>query len=117
MKKNLKFSVIVNLNASGGKNLSLINEVIKLLKSDHEVKVFKTYNKDQAKTVFKKLPDENFDRIIIAGGDGSICFAVNELFQNNSLQDKIVGFIPAGSTNILQIETKKVVRQVTSMTF
>lgn len=106
MKKNLKFSVIVNLNASGGKNLSLINEVIKLLKSDHEVKVFKTYNKDQAKTVFKKLPDENFDRIVIAGGDGSICFAVNELIQNNGLQDKIVGFIPAGSTNILQIETK-----------
>ena len=44
MKKNLKFSVIVNLNASGGKNLSLINEVIKLLKSDHEVKVFKFIN-------------------------------------------------------------------------
>ena len=106
MKKNLKFSVIVNLNASGGKNLSLINEVIKLLKRDYEVKVFKTYNKDQAKNVFKKLPDENFDRIVIAGGDGSICFAVNELFQNNGLQDKIVGFIPAGSTNILQIETK-----------
>ena len=106
MKKNLKFSVIVNLNASGGKNLSLINEVIKLLKRDHEVKVFKTYNKGQAKNVFKKLPDENFDRIAIAGGDGSICFAVNELFQNNGLQDKIVGFIPAGSTNILQIETK-----------
>ena len=55
MKKNLKFSVIVNLNASGGKNLSLINEVIKLLKKDHKVKVFKTYNKDQAKMFTKEV--------------------------------------------------------------
>ena len=59
MKKNLKFSVIVNLNASGGKNLSLINEVIKLLKRDYEVKVFKTYNKDQAKNVFKSMNFRN----------------------------------------------------------
>ena len=42
------------------------------------VKVLKHIVKIKQK-LFLKNCDENFDRIVIAGGDGSICFAVNEL--------------------------------------
>ena len=105
MEKKLKFAIIFNANAAGGRKLRLINKVIELIERDHDIKLFRTENEKEAKIVFKKLFRENFDRLIIAGGDGSMCFAINEII-NNNIDDKLVGYIPVGTTNILQIETK-----------
>ena len=101
----MKFAIIFNANAAGGRKLRLINKVIELIERDHDIKLFRTENEKEAKIVFKKLFRENFDRLIIAGGDGSMCFAINEMI-NNNIDDKLVGYIPVGTTNILQIETK-----------
>jgi len=102
----LKFVIILNSNAAGGRKLNLINNVISLLKKNHQVELFETKSEEAAAKVFKELSNKKFDRLVIAGGDGSVCFAINEIFKRLSLSNKMIGFIPAGTVNILQIETK-----------
>ena len=102
----MNFAVIFNANAAGGRKLKLINKVIHLLEKNHNVDLFKTQSEEQAKEVFKELSNKQFDRLIFAGGDGSVCFGINEMFKSNTLKDKLVGYIPAGTANILQIETQ-----------
>ena len=106
MRKRLKFCVILNANASGGKKLRLINKVIHLLKTEHDVELFKTVSEESAKETFKNLSVKNFDRLILAGGDGSVCFGINQILKYTSLTNKKIGYIPSGTANILQIETK-----------
>jgi len=106
MKKRLKFCVIFNVNAYGGKKLKFTNKVINLLKIEHDVELFKTISKDAAKEVFKNLSVKNFDQLILAGGDGSVCFGINQILMYPTLINKRIGYIPAGTTNILQLETQ-----------
>ena len=106
MGKKLKFCIILNVNASGGRKLRLINKVIYLLKVDHDIELFKTTSEEDAKEIFKNLSIKNFDRLVLAGGDGSVCFGVNQILKYPSLADKKIGYIPTGTANILQIETK-----------
>lgn len=106
MYKKLNFVVIFNANAAGGRKIKLINKVLALLEKKHIVELFKTQSEEHAKDVFKKLSTKTFDRLIVAGGDGSVCFAINEMIKNQNLDDKLVGYIPAGTANILQIETQ-----------
>ena len=105
MSRRIKFSVILNSNAVGVRKLRLINKVIELIKRDHDVELFKTQSEDRAKLVFKELSKKDFDRLVVAGGDGSVCFAINEMI-NNNLEDKLVAYIPTGTANILQVETQ-----------
>ena len=105
-QNRFKFAVIFSANGAGGRKLKLINAVINMLKNNHEVELFKTQSASAAVDVFKKLSKKKFDRLVIAGGDGSVCFAVNEMLKLSGLNDKLVGYIPAGTANILQIETK-----------
>jgi len=106
MSKKLYFAVIFNANAAGGRKLKLINEVIYLLEKNHIVDLFKTQSEEHARKVFKELSNKQFDRLVFAGGDGSVCFGINEMFKSDNLKDKLVGYIPAGTANILQIETQ-----------
>ena len=106
MNKKLNFTVIFNANAAGGRKLKLINKVIYLLEKNHTVDLFKTQSEEHARKVFKELSNKQFDRLVIAGGDGSVCFGINEMFKSDNLKDKLVGYIPAGTANILQIETQ-----------
>ena len=106
MNNKLNFAVIFNANAAGGRKLKLINKVIYLLEKNHLVDLFKTESEDHARKVFKELSNKKFDRLVFAGGDGSVCFGINEMFKSDNLKDKLVGYIPAGTANILQIETQ-----------
>mgnify|MGYP003730051663 FL=1 len=55
--------------------------------------------------VFKNLSNKDVDRIVIAGGDGSICFGINQIINQYKDNSKpLIGYIPAGTANILQIE-------------
>ena len=106
MEKKLKFCIIFNVNAYGGKKLKLTNKIIDLLKIKHDVELFKTISEDAAKEVFKNLSIKNFDQLILAGGDGSVSFGINQILKYPTLVNKRIGYIPAGTTNILQLETQ-----------
>jgi diacylglycerol kinase (ATP) len=104
MINKLKFCIIVNINARGDKKL--LSQVTDLLKHDHDVEIFESKSISDNKEIFKNLSSKVFDRLVIAGGDGSFNFAINEILQHSSLLKKDTGFIPLGTTNILQIETQ-----------
>ena len=107
MEKRLNFSIVFNPNAAGGRDSRLIKMVISLLKENHSVELFKTNSEKDAEKVFKKLEDNSTNRIVIAGGDGSMCFAINQIInQSKDSYKPLFGYIPAGTANILQIETQ-----------
>ena len=102
MTNKLKFCIVVNINTFGNKKL--LNEVISLLRNNHDVEVFESKSENIAREIFKDLSSKIFDRLVLAGGDGSINFAINEILQHPSLLNKEIGYIPIGTANILQIE-------------
>ncbi len=100
------YCLIYNLNSSSGRKSKFINRVLSKLKENNYVDYFETKTINQAKKIFKDFNQKNYDRLIVAGGDGSVSFAINELIKNNFnfKDDFAIGYIPAGTANLLQAE-------------
>ena len=100
------YCLIYNLNSSSGRKSKFINKVLSKLKENNSVDYFETKTINQAKQIFKDFNQKNYDRLIVAGGDGSVSFAINELIKNdfNFKDDFAIGYIPAGTANLLQAE-------------
>ena len=100
------YCLIYNLNSSSGRKSKFINRVLSKLKENNSVDFFETKTINQAKKIFKDFKQKNYDRLIVAGGDGSVSFAINELIKNNFnfKDDFAIGYIPAGTANLLQAE-------------
>ncbi len=100
------YCLIYNLNSSSGKKLKFINRVLFKLKKKNSVDYFETKTINQAREIFRDFNQKNYDRLIVAGGDGSVSFAINELIKNNFnfKDDFAIGYIPAGTANLLQAE-------------
>jgi diacylglycerol kinase family enzyme len=98
--------LIYNLNSSSGGKSIFINRILSKLKENISVDYFETKTINQAKKIFKNFNQKNYDRLIVAGGDGSVSFAINELIKNNFdfKDDFAIGYIPAGTANLLQAE-------------
>ena len=105
MTQKLKFVAVLNSEKAKGKKLRLFNNIIEMVRKNHDIEVFKTESKDQAMALFRELSEKKFDRLIVGGGDGSINFAINAMI-SNKLSDKLLAYIPMGTANILQVETK-----------
>ena len=100
------YCLIYNLNSSSGRKSQFINRVLSKLKENNSVEYFETKTINQAKKIFKDFKQKNYDRLVVAGGDGSVSFAINELIKNdfNFKDDFAIGYIPAGTANLLQAE-------------
>ena len=100
------YCLIYNLNSSSGRKSKFISRVLSKLKENNSVDYFETKTIDQAKKIFKDFNQKNYDRLIVAGGDGTVSFAINELIKNdfNFKDDFAIGYIPAGTANLLQAE-------------
>ena len=77
MTNKLKFCIVVNINTSGNKKL--LNGVISLLRNNHDVEVFESKSENIAREIFRNLSSKIFDRLVLAGGDGSVNFAKKTL--------------------------------------
>lgn len=109
----MKYCLIYNQNSSSGKKSKLVDKIYEKLKVNNNVEYFRTKSEIEAKEIFKNFKDKNYDRLVIAGGDGSVSFAINELIKNgfDFNENFAIGYIPAGTANLLQAElsiTKKV---------
>ncbi|MBD1139873.1 hypothetical protein IDH15_01200 [Pelagibacterales bacterium SAG-MED38] len=100
------YCLIYNLNSSSGRKSKFISRVLSKLKENNSVDFFETKTINQAKKIFEDFNQKNYDRLIVAGGDGSVSFAINELIKNNFnfKDDFAIGYIPAGTANLLQAE-------------
>ncbi|MDA9684059.1 diacylglycerol kinase family protein [Candidatus Pelagibacter bacterium] len=105
MKNKFKFIIIFNQTNITDRKDKKVNKILELLKIDHEVEIFKSYTEVEAKDIYKNLKQKKFDRLIVAGGDGSFSLAINEIIKND-LNEKLIGFIPIGTANILKFEAR-----------
>ena len=103
MKNKFKFIIIFNQTNITDRKDKKVNKILELLKIDHEVEIFKSYTKVEAKDIYKNLKQKKFDRLVVAGGDGSFNLAINEIIKND-LNVRLIGFIPIGTANILKFE-------------
>ena len=102
----MKFCLIYNKNSAGGRKSKFIKKIYDEIKINHEIDLFETTSIIEASEIIKNINKNNYKRLILAGGDGSVSFAINELIKNNIKfeDDFAIGYIPAGTANILQAE-------------
>lgn len=102
----MKFCLIYNKNSAGGRKSKFIKKISKEISKKHEIDLFETTSEKHASEIIKQFGNKKYDRLLVAGGDGSVSFAINELIQNNfDLPENFaIGYIPAGTANILQAE-------------
>jgi len=102
----MKFCLIYNKKSAGGKKSKFIKKIFDEIAKKHEIDLFETTSESHASEIIKEFKDKNYERLLVAGGDGSVSFAINELIKNNfELPSTFaIGYIPAGTANILQAE-------------
>jgi len=118
----MKFCLIYNKNSAGGRKSKFIKKIYDEIKINHEIDLFETTSIIEASEIIKNINKNNYKRLILAGGDGSVSFAINELIKNDIKfeDDFAIGYIPAGTANILQAELgmtkniKKIAKILTS---
>jgi len=118
----MKFCLIYNKNSAGGRKSKFIKKIYEEIKVNHEIDLFETTSTIEASEIIKNINKNSYKRLILAGGDGSVSFAINELIKNDIKfeDDFAVGYIPAGTANILQAELgmtkniKKIAKTLTS---
>lgn len=95
MGKKLLF--VYNPKAGTGSIAGHLSEIIELFsKEGYRVEVFPTACRDDAKKRIMKC-EEDFDLIVISGGDGTLNEAVTGCLESG--KNIPIGYIPAGSTN------------------
>ena len=102
----MKFCLIYNKKSAGGRKSKFIKKILEEISNHHKVDLFETSSESEASEVIKNFELNNYDRLLVAGGDGSVSFAINELIKNdfNFKDDFAIGYIPAGTANLLQAE-------------
>lgn len=91
----MQFLFIIN-PISGNEDKSHLLRMVKAeLKSDHKLTVFKTTGENDTEKIQQELKKENFDRVLVAGGDGTVKLAA-EAMGDHALP---IGILPAGSAN------------------
>ena len=102
----MKFCLIYNKKSAGGKKSKFIKKIFDEINKKHEIDLFETNSESHAAEIIKEFKDKNYERLLVAGGDGSVSFAINEIIKNNfELPSTFaIGYIPAGTANILQAE-------------
>ena len=103
MKK--KYILVCNQIHTNKKKLKSIKKLEDLIRREHYIEVFYSNSLEDAERIYGNLKNKNFDYLIVVGGDGSFNFAINKIIKYN-LEDKILGFIPSGTANILRYEAK-----------
>jgi len=91
----MQFLFIIN-PISGNEDKSHLLRMVKAeLKSDDKLTVFKTTGENDTEKIQQELKKENFDRVLVAGGDGTVKLAA-EAMGDHALP---IGILPAGSAN------------------
>ena len=103
MKK--KYILVCNKINANKKELKTIKKLEDLIRRENFIEVFYSNSLEDAERIYGKFKNKNFDYLIVVGGDGSFNFAINKIIKYN-LEDKILGYIPSGTANILKYEAK-----------
>lgn len=96
MSTNQRVLMVVNPISGGRDKTGITTHVQKVLQQRKSLlKIFETKGKSDKERLFELLENENFDRILSVGGDGTIKL-IAEVLKNDSIP---IGIFPAGSAN------------------
>nr|WP_315244939.1 diacylglycerol kinase family protein [uncultured Flavobacterium sp.] len=99
MKKNIIF--VVNPISGDLDKSDLIEAVQEFATTNHfDLEVYETTGKNDAKQIQTLYDQYNPERIVVAGGDGTIKMVAEAMEQH----DVIIGILPAGSANGLSVD-------------
>ncbi|KQW98569.1 diacylglycerol kinase family protein [Flavobacterium sp. Root420] len=99
MKKNIIF--VVNPISGDLDKSDLVNAVAEFATTNHfDLEVYETTGKNDIKEIQSLYKQYNPERIIVAGGDGTIKMVAEAMEQH----DVIIGILPAGSANGLSVD-------------
>lgn len=99
MKKNIIF--VVNPISGDLDKSDLVNAVTEFATTKHfDLEVYETTGKNDIKEIRSLYEQHNPERIIVAGGDGTIKMVAEAMEQH----DVIIGILPAGSANGLSVD-------------
>lgn len=99
MKKNIIF--VVNPISGDLDKSDLVNAVAEFATTNHfDLEVYETTGKNDIKEIQSLYEQYNPERIIVAGGDGTIKMVAEAMQQHNI----IIGILPAGSANGLSVD-------------
>ena len=99
MKKNFIF--VVNPISGDLDKSDLVNAVAEFATTNHfDLEVYETTGKNDIKEIQSLYEQYNPERIIVAGGDGTIKMVADAMQQHNV----IIGILPAGSANGLAVD-------------
>lgn len=100
----LKNAIFVVNPISGGSDKASLSETVRRYAAEHQISLvdFETTGKSDEQKLLQLYKDQQPERVIVAGGDGTIKMVAEALEQ----QDVILGIIPAGSANGLSVDLK-----------
>ena len=78
----MKFCLIYNKKSAGGRKTNFIKKIVYEIRKQYQVDFFETKSEKQASEIIKNIPKNQYNRLLLAGGDGSVSFAINELIKN-----------------------------------
>ena len=91
----MQFLFIINPISGDEDKTRLLKMVKAELKKQDELTIFKTSGENDLEKIKEKLDQKKFDRILVAGGDGTVKL-VAEAMDDHALP---IGILPAGSAN------------------
>jgi len=96
MKPNIKLLLVINPISGGSDKDDIIKNIKNIVQNfDATIEVYQTTGDDDEKQIKDLVKEKNIDRILVAGGDGTIQLVAKVVLELNIP----LGIIPAGSAN------------------
>ena len=91
--------IVIILNGISRKKKAFYNEILPALSSHFDIEVLETLYAGHAEELAEKAIDQQFDCLLVAGGDGTLNQVVNGVLKSVRLDKPSIGLIPLGSGN------------------
>ncbi|MDR6300837.1 diacylglycerol/lipid kinase family protein [Mesonia maritima] len=91
----MEIFIVINPVSGDENKAELLKAVKKQLTENDSLDIFKTTGENDAEKINEKLSAKKYDRVLIAGGDGTIKLVAEAMGENKIS----IGILPAGSAN------------------
>mgnify|MGYP001166793595 FL=1 len=110
----MKICLIYNKKSSRGNRSIHVKKIYEEIKKRFIIDLYETKTEQEASDIIKNIQKNKYDRLILAGGDGTVLFAINEIikFEDKFLASLVIGYIPCGTANILKHELKEHIHSI-----
>ena len=98
----MKICLIYNKKSSRGNRSIHVKKIYEEIKKKFIIDLYETKTEQEASDIIKNIQKNKYDRLILAGGDGTVLFAIKEImkFEEKVLESLLIGYIPVSDTHL-----------------